>query len=56
MGFSCTSLPTVLHLEKAEMAIENLILMCDMGRRYIYVIAVGGATEIIQNFVPKLYS
>jgi hypothetical protein len=56
MGFSCTSLLTVLHLEKAAMATENLTLMCDMGRRYIYVIALGGTAEIIQNLVPELYS
>jgi hypothetical protein len=56
MGFSCTSLLTVLRLEKAAMATGNFILICDLGRRYIHIIVEGGATEIIRNLVPKLYS
>jgi hypothetical protein len=58
MGSSCTSLLTVSRLGKAAIAIESLILICDIGKKVHTHNAGGegkrGGTEIIRHLVPKL--
>jgi hypothetical protein len=57
MGFSCTSLLTVLHLGKAEIVLESFTLVTDLGRRYRNKTVAERAIEIMRichkNYIPR---